>query len=184
MICEVALGAICQVLTGSPFAPPDPARLPDELAAPGASFVTLELGDCLLGCVGSLSAVRPLGVDVARHAVAAAFDDPRLPPITVSDYENMATKVSVLSPLRPLATDALSDAAARLRPGVDGVVVEHGSRRATFLPSVWAKVPDVTTFLDALWGKAGIPPRTWTPDLRISTYTTTEYTDPGPRPYP
>ncbi len=60
--------------------------LDPELCELGATFVTLERNDRLLGCVGTLRAHRPLAIDVAEHALAAAFDDPRLPAVTPATF--------------------------------------------------------------------------------------------------
>ena len=49
----------------------------------------------------------------------------------------------------------------KLRPGVDGVILSSGIRRATFLPQVWEKIPEPEEFLDRLAEKAGLPSETW-----------------------
>ncbi len=117
-----------------------------------------------------------------EHALAAAFDDPRLPPLTADDFPQMSVKVSVLSPSEPLSVPSFDALRGAVRPGVDGLTVEvdHGYR-ATLLPSVWAKVGERDDFLDALWLKAGLRPRTWPPSIRVSRYTSFEECDPGPR---
>lgn len=97
-LCTLALAAIATAFTEGVRRLPPVDALPAALARPGASFVTLELGDALLGCVGTLVATRPLAVDVAAHALGAAFDDPRVPTLTRDDYERMSVKVSVLAP--------------------------------------------------------------------------------------
>jgi uncharacterized protein len=107
------------------------------LRAAGATFVTLERDDALLGCIGTLEPVRPLIHDVAHNARAAAFSDPRLPPIGHDDYEVMAIEISVLSRLEPLRAGSLAELAAELRSGTDGLVVDAPRGRATFLPAVW-----------------------------------------------
>ncbi len=154
---------------------PDPLDLTGELALPGACFVTLRARGALLGCIGSLVPHRLLGVDVASNAAAAAYDDPRLPPVTEADLADMDLHVSVLGPLEPLSAAGRDDLAARLRPGVDGLVVEAGPRRATFLPSVWEQLPDAAAFIDALWVKAGWRARDWPDGLQVSTYQVQEF---------
>jgi AmmeMemoRadiSam system protein A len=152
------------------------------LRTPGAAFVTLERGDVLLGCIGTLEPVRPLICDVAHNAVAAAFADPRVPAIGRDDYEVMAIELSVLSALQPLDATSLDLLAAELRPGVDGVVVEASRGRATFLPAVWRHFgDDVDMFLGALWRKAGFAPGTWPAGARCSRYTTEQVVGHGPR---
>ena len=153
---------------------PDPADAPGELATPGASFVTLERAGALLGCIGSIEPRRALIVDVAHNADAAAFRDPRLPELTHDDYEELTTKVSVLSSLERLEVSKRDDLTSHVRPGVDGLFIEAKSKRATFLPSVWAQTPEPQQFLDALWAKAGIKLGTWPTSLSVWRYQTDE----------
>jgi AmmeMemoRadiSam system protein A len=164
------------------------AFVPDEidlaLRRPGASFVTLERGERLLGCIGALEARDPLALDVAHHALQAAFSDPRLPAITVDDYVAMSIRVSVLSALEPIDVSSFDETAAALRPGVDGIVLESARHRATFLPSVWPKLADRREFLAALWDKAGLVPGAWPRGARILRYTTDEFASYGPRELP
>jgi AmmeMemoRadiSam system protein A len=164
--------------------PPSLDGLDEDLRRPGATFVTLERDGRLLGCIGSLEARRPLAEDVAHNALAAAFRDPRLPPVTDDDYRAMSIEISVLSGVEPMwvSYGALADG---VRPGIDGVVVESGPRHATFLPAVWDHFDDdVAAFLDALWRKAGLAPGSWPRGTRCSRYTAEKLVDPGPRPLP
>jgi AmmeMemoRadiSam system protein A len=180
-LLDVAARAVHDSLAAGRPQYPDPGEFPPELRAPGSTFVTLERNGQLLGCIGTLEPVRPLVVDVAYNAVAAAFADPRLPPVTADDYEHMSAKISVLSQPEPLDAYRYDDVVARVRPGVDGLLLEAGAHRSTLLPSVWPKVRDVTEFLDVLWRKAGLEPHTWTSGTRVLRYTTEEFGDPGPR---
>ena len=157
---------------------PDLDDLRGALRDPGACFVTLRTDGALQGCIGSLAAYRPLGVDVAANAAAAAFDDPRLPPLTPADVPVTEVHVSVLGTMRPMTAGDLGTLRAGLRPGVDGLVVEATNRRATFLPSVWAQVADVDEFLAALWRKAGLPPRSWPHGITLHTYEVQEFSGP------
>lgn len=153
-----------------------------EVHEPGASFVTLRDGAQLLGCVGSMTPVRSLSVDVAVNALNAAFADPRLPALTPEEFERMEVKISVLGPLEALGVPSMAELQSAVRPGVDGLLITAGNHRGTFLPSVWEQVRSPNEFLDMLWRKAGLRPGTWPPNLRIERYRTTEFGDPGPRP--
>jgi AmmeMemoRadiSam system protein A len=181
-LLEVAADAIRETLDHGHEPSPDLDRFDAPLRRPGATFVTLERDAQLLGCIGSLEAIRPLVADVARNAVAAAFRDPRLPPVSPDDYCAMSIEISVLSDLEPMhatSHDALAD---EVRAGIDGVVLESGKRRATFLPAVWRHFDgDVGAFLDGLWHKAGLTPGDWSPATRCSRYTAHKLVDPGPR---
>jgi AmmeMemoRadiSam system protein A len=179
--CDVAVAAIGRALRTGSRALPAVDDLPAKLHDPGASFVTLERDHQLLGCVGTLESHQPLGVDIAEHALAAAFDDPRMPPVVASDFPEMIVKVSVLSPSEAITVSSVEQLRAAVRRDIDGVTVVSRGRRATLLPSVWAKVESVDEFLDALWLKAGMRPRTWNGDVQVFRYTTVEHTDPGPR---
>jgi AmmeMemoRadiSam system protein A len=183
-LLDAALDAIERVLVTGSAAEPDLRGVADVLAEPGATFVTLTRLGALLGCIGTLRAHRPLVVDVAGHAVAAAFADPRLPAITPDDYRAMDLKVSVLGPLEPLAVRDPAELGAAITPGRDGLLVEARRGRATFLPSVWEQLPDLDGFLAALWRKAGWRPGAWPADLRAWRYRTREFGDAPPRSLP
>ncbi|MBI3432856.1 MAG: AmmeMemoRadiSam system protein B [Hydrogenophilales bacterium] len=141
------------------------------MAEPGASFVTLIRQGDLRGCIGSLEAHRPLGLDVRKNAVAAAFRDPRFMPLARKEFEDVRVEVSVLSPHEPLVVGSEKDALDALRPGIDGVVFEYGHFRSTFLPQVWEQLPDPAEFLAHLKRKAGLPMDFWADAVRLSRYT-------------
>jgi AmmeMemoRadiSam system protein A len=178
---ELAIEAIREALVSGRRRLPAIDALPAELTTQAATFVTLEREGELLGCVGTLEATRALGVDVAQNGLAAAFDDPRVPSVGLGDFTLMAVKVSVLSPLRLLASRSRAALVEELRPGLDGILVEAGRRRATFLPAVWPKVRDAEDFVDELWRKAGLSPHAWPDGLRVFTYSTVDSVDEGPR---
>lgn len=141
------------------------------LREPSATFVTLtRLGE-LRGCIGSLQAQRPLGVDVRENAAAAAFRDPRFSPLTLGEYDDIRVEVSLLSPPTPLPAASEAEALALLRPEIDGVVLEYGPYRSTFLPQVWEQLPEPAEFLAHLKRKAGLPGDFWADGVRLSRYT-------------
>jgi len=143
---------------------------PDWLDAPGAVFVTLTLAGRLRGCIGSLEAQRSLGRDLEHNARAAAFSDPRFPPLAHAELAKVKVEVSILTPAIPLAFADEADALAQLRPGVDGVILEYGWHRATFLPQVWEQLPEPRVFMSHLKQKAGLSADFWASDLRLSRY--------------
>ncbi|WP_076465421.1 AmmeMemoRadiSam system protein A [Actinomyces mediterranea] len=143
---------------------------PVDFNAPGASFVTLTKAGHLRGCIGSLEAYRPLIEDVSANAVAAATRDPRFLPVVPGELADLRIEISVLSPQRPLGARSREEALGILRPGVDGVVLEDGCHRATFLPQVWEGLPDPNDFLAHLARKAGLAPGHWGPGTRLLVY--------------
>ncbi|MDP2111404.1 MAG: AmmeMemoRadiSam system protein A [Thiobacillus sp.] len=145
------------------------------LAEPGASFVTLTRQGELRGCIGTLEAHRPLGLDVRENAVAAAFRDPRFLPLTRVEFDEIRVEVSVLSPSEVLVVASEEHALATLRPNVDGVVFEYRHYRSTFLPQVWEQLPDPAEFMAHLKRKAGLPMDFWAEEVRLSRYTVSKW---------
>lgn len=144
----------------------------EGLRRPGACFVTLTCNGALRGCMGSLIAHRPLGVDAAANASAAAFKDPRFAPLTGADAGGLAVDVSVLTAPLALPVTSEADLLGRLRPQTDGLILQEGQRRATFLPHVWHQLPDPRLFLAHLKRKAGLDPQHWSSEMRFWRYST------------
>lgn len=157
--------------TGSPL----PIKLedyPPELSERRATFVTLTINGELRGCIGMLEAVRPLVRDIAANAFAAAFRDPRFAPLSAEELEQLTIHISILSPSEPVAFTSEADLIRQLRPFVDGLILEEGALRGTFLPSVWESLPNPADFLRHLKQKAGLPPGYWSDTLKIYRYST------------
>jgi AmmeMemoRadiSam system protein A len=142
---------------------------------PGASFVTLTLDGDLRGCIGSLEAHRPLLEDVQHNAIAAAFRDPRFAPLGNHEFARVRVEVSELSPSQALEFESESHALSLLRPHVDGLILEYGRHRSTFLPQVWESLPKPAVFLAQLKRKAGLPADFWHDELRLSRYSVTKW---------
>jgi AmmeMemoRadiSam system protein A len=148
----------------------DRHSLSSWLRAPGASFVTLTHQGALRGCIGGLKAEDPLAEDVRQHARAAALEDPRFPPVQPGEVDGLSIEISVLGAAIPVSYGAPEDLLRSLRPGVDGVILQYGSHRATFLPQVWEKVPDPEEFLSLLCQKAYLSGSAWH-QLRLEVLT-------------
>ncbi len=168
----LARASIARALAQAEPAPP-PLAAADAplLAQPAASFVTLNRAGVLRGCIGSLVAHRSLAEDIASNAVAAAFRDPRFPPLRADELADLHVEVSLLTPPEPFSVRDESEALQQLRPDVDGVIFTAGQHRATFLPQVWAQLPDPAEFLAQLKRKAGLPGDYWGSDVTLARYT-------------
>ena len=127
------------------------------LLQPGATFVTLTREGRLRGCIGSLAPSRPLGADVIANAEAAAFRDPRFAAMTNDEWAGTQTEVSLLSPAKPIRYSDEADLLDKIVPGEDGLILEAGGKRGTFLPQVWESLPDKGQFLTQLKLKTGLP---------------------------
>jgi uncharacterized protein len=177
-LLKIAREAIAPGIAGARKADPEPERYSQRLRKLGAAFVTLNLEGDLRGCIGSLTARRALVVEVASVAHSAAFDDPRFAPLSAAEFPLVNISISVLSPAQPLRFCSESDLLAKLRPGIDGLILSDGPRSGTFLPSVWDKLPRPEQFLSQLRLKAGLPPEYWSDTLRVDRYTTESFSEP------
>lgn len=171
VLLGLARQAIGVALGVSPAAgPPSAAAERAWLVRPGASFVTLLQAAELRGCIGTLEPHRPLAEDVRSNAVAAALHDPRFPPLAMAELTWTTIEVSLLGPAEQLAVAGEGELAAVLRPGVDGLILALGHRRATFLPQVWTQLPDPGDFIRHLQHKAGLPAGRWPAGLMAWRY--------------
>jgi len=157
--------------------PVDLSGYPPVLAERRAAFVTLHDRGALRGCIGHLQAIQPLVLDVAENAFAAAFRDPRFPPLTEPELADLAIEISVLSPPEPLTFGSEEEQLQMIEPGRDGLILEAGNARGTFLPTVWESLPQPRDFLRHLKQKAGLRPDYWSDDIRISRYRTESFSE-------
>jgi len=171
ILLDVARQSIQYGLQHANPLPVEPGDYPEELQAQGASFVTLSLDQQLRGCIGSLEARRPLVLDVADNAFAAAFRDPRFPPLSEAEFPDLDYHISILTPPEPMQFNDEAELLAQIRPKVDGLVLEDRGHRGTFLPSVWESLPQPGEFLQHLKLKAGLPIDYWSDTLKVSRYT-------------
>jgi MEMO1 family protein len=171
-LVDLAARAIDHELRHGQSYPLHEPDVPDVVRSPGVSFVTLERGEDLVGCIGSLDPRRALWRDVARNARGAAFEDPRFPPLGSSERSGVSVEVSVLSKFERLPASSSSEVASALRPAVDGLVLAAEGKRSTFLPDVWAKIPEPEAFVEELARKARWP-TAWPEDVQAWRYTTT-----------
>lgn len=128
---------------------------------PLGCFVTLEAAGQLRGCIGNIEPHKPLLEAVMDNAISAAFHDPRFPSMTRKEWSDISIEISILTEPKPLEAASAPERLDKLLPGVHGVILSRGYRRATFLPQVWSQLPDKRTFLEHLCRKAGMEGRCW-----------------------
>jgi len=147
---------------GKKLPPLDEKKLSTHLLEQGTSFITLTIRGQLRGCIGGLEARQPLVKDVREHAIAAALEDPRFPPVREDELSRIQIEVSRLTRPVPLEYKDAADLLSKLRPHVDGVILRDAfGRRATFLPQVWEKIPDAAEFMNNLCYKMGVSDNVW-----------------------
>ncbi len=174
-LIEVARRSIEHGLsTGRPLVV-TPSEYHRDLKAVRASFVTLQMHGQLRGCIGHLEAVQPLVVDVAENAFAAAFRDPRFAPLSASEWPGVDIHLSILTPPEPMYFLGEADLLSQLRPGEDGLILQDGPNRGTFLPSVWESLPEPSDFLVHLKHKAGLAANHWSDRVEVYRYHTESF---------
>ncbi len=162
---QAIVAAVCG--TPAPVGAP-----PSEPSCQSGAFVTLQSRGRLRGCMGTLDDSLSVA-DAVRHAsLCAAQHDPRFPPVSPAELDELTIEVSILSPPRPMRS--LDD----LELGRDGIIVQRGPRRGLFLPQVATEHHmDKETFLSRCCDeKAGLPPDAWRdPDTEVLLFSAEIY---------
>jgi len=114
---------------------------------------------------------------VRANARAAAFRDPRFMPLNEDELDATRVEVSLLTAAVPMSFTSEADAIHQLRPNVDGVILESGLHRGTFLPQVWESLPEPRLFMAHLKQKAGLSPNFWSADVKLSRYEVQKWTE-------
>jgi AmmeMemoRadiSam system protein A len=175
-LLKLARQALEMGVRGEKLPPLGLASLSPRLREDGASFVTLTIDGNLRGCIGALEPSMPLAEDVREHAVAAALQDYRFPNVGPDELSQIEIEVSRLTIPVPLDYTTPEELLKKLRPGIDGVLLRDGVRRATFLPQVWEKIPAPAEFLDSLCYKMGAESNLWRKKhLDVSIYHVEEF---------
>jgi len=155
----------------------DPADFAPELGEHRAVFVTLTRSGSLQGCVGTPVAFRPLVVDVAENAAAAAVDDPRFAPLAATEAACVEIEISLLGAPERLHATTEAELLTALVPGRDGLILRAGDRRALFLPKVWEVLPEPADFIAHLYRKAGLRPGRWIEDMVFHRFASTSISE-------
>lgn len=175
-LLKLARESIESYVNNRPLPNFDKKALSQVLQEDGASFVTLTYKGYLRGCVGALDPYQCLTEDVREHAIAAAFEDYRFPPVRAAEVGDIKIEISYLTRPEVIKYNNPIDLLEILRPNIDGVVIRDGMRRATFLPQVWEKIPDPEEFLEQLCIKMGSSPDLWRrKKLDVLTYQVEEF---------
>lgn len=175
-LLRLAREAMEHAVQGKKIPSLDKSSLTPRLREDGASFITLTIDDDLRGCIGALEAYQPLAEDAREHAVAAALEDPRFPPVDKTELNRIKLEVSRLTAPQLLEYSSSEDLLKKLRPHVDGVILKSDHRRATFLPQVWEKIPNPVDFLNQLCSKMGARYDLWrNTKLQVYIYQVEEF---------
>ena len=169
-LLSIARRSIRETSLRDPIEPTVP--LSERLREPAAAFVSLHRGGELRGCIGTFARDRPLHRVVRDMATAAAFDDPRFPPVREEEVDSIDIEISVLSDLRRTEPEFVV-------PGLHGVSIVFGEHKGVFLPQVATEAGwDRMALLEQTCLKAGLPANAWRdPAAEISVFTAEVFGD-------
>jgi len=170
-LLKIARSAIKSTLEGK--VPEKPKVDSKALSERSGVFVTLKINGDLRGCIGYIEPVFPLVEATQEVAIKAAFEDPRFPPLTFSEFDAVEIEISVLSPLEEL------DDFEKIEIGKHGLVIDAGFRRGLLLPQVAVEYGwDREEFLRHTALKAGLPPESWRrKDVKLYTFTVQKFSE-------
>ena len=150
--------------TGKEIEPPE--NTPLELWEKMGVFVTLNRykvppQQALRGCIGFPYPLYPLVKAAIKAAIYAAVDDPRFPPLSLDELDDITIEVSVLTPPE-LVESPPKERPQKIKVGKDGLIIKKGIYSGLLLPQVpieWGW--DEEEFLSETCWKAGLPPDCW-----------------------
>ncbi len=162
-LLKLARETITRLLRGEKE--PEPPRGLPVFSEKRGVFVTLHSHGGLRGCIGYPLPIEPLGKAVAEMARAAAFEDPRFPPLRGSEGSEIDIEISVLTVPHKVASPG------EVEVGRDGIIVSKGMNRGLLLPQVpveqnWNR----EEFLSHGCLKAGLPFDEWRRGVEIETF--------------
>lgn len=143
--------------------------IPKEFLEKCGVFVTLTKNGELRGCIGYIIPIKSIYESVKENVLHAAFNDSRFLPIKKDELKNIKIEISILSLPKPIAFSTPEELLKKIKPKIDGLILEKNGRQSTFLPQVWEQLPDKIEFLEHLSLKAGFGRNIWK-EARISTY--------------
>ncbi|MBT8477802.1 MAG: AmmeMemoRadiSam system protein A [Gemmatimonadetes bacterium] len=172
-LLALARDSVERALVGGPA--PHLVPLLASFTDPRAAFVTIRQAQTggLRGCRGECPARHTLPECVRRAAVSAAFDDPRFPPVTLTELPALRFEISALTTPEPIRSDDVV-------VGTHGLLLSSGGSRGLLLPQVpieqgW----DRETFLDGLCHKAGVPAGSWRrPEATLTAFEAEVWAEP------
>ena len=135
-----------------------------------ASFVTLHHNENLRGCIGSIIAHANLLEDIMHNAASASFHDPRFSKLKEKEFKGLTLEVSVLTEAKKISYNNYEELKRKIRPNTDGLILQYGSNRGTFLPQVWEQLPTPELFLEHLSFKANLDPSVYEKHPNIYAY--------------
>jgi len=173
-LIRLARNTLTQYLKDGSILKIEDKQVSKSLREKGACFVTLtKKGTGLRGCIGIFERNLPLYRNVIDRAISAAVHDSRFPKVGYEELKDIKIEISVLTAPEKIGFHSPEDLLAKLRPGIDGVILKTRYGSSTFLPQVWEQIPDKEQFMSYLSRKHGAPGMIWKSnyqDIEVQTY--------------
>ncbi|WP_457557758.1 TIGR00296 family protein [Candidatus Harpocratesius sp.] len=167
-----------------------PNDIRDKYADNAGAFVTLnkfpKRDNPLRGCIGYILPYYPLWETISKVSLSAAVDDPRFPPVKLSEMEHLVVEVSVLTVPEEISVEKPEDYEQHIKIGRDGLIITRGWHRGLLLPQVpieYGRNWDVFTFLGHTCMKAGLQPEAWRDikKTKVERFTAIIFEEESPR---
>ncbi len=137
-----------------------------DISIKAGAFVTLSKNKSLRGCIGYPLPAYELYAAIFKAARAAAFEDPRFPPLKRDELNEIAIEISVLSEPEPLKYKDREELVRKIAIGKDGLILESPFGSGLLLPQVALEHNmSAEEFLDSLCLKAGLGKGCWKDSL-------------------
>ncbi len=163
LLLKIARENIETYLKGEKYTPP--SHLPTIFLEKLGVFVTLSINSNLRGCIGYPEPYMKLIEGLLDVSIAAAVEDPRFNPISLSEFQKVKLEVSVLTKPKLVEIESYEDYFEVLEVGRDGLIIENGYHRGLLLPQVPVEQKwDIKTYLENLCYKAGLSVDKWKED--------------------
>lgn len=156
-ILNTAVNSIQLYFENKKFIFPPDWRNDKALWEKKGTFVTLTKSKSLRGCIGSILPMKTLLEDVSDNSILAAFQDPRFEPLNLEEMSELKIEISVLTTPQKIDLKSPHELLTFVRPLVDGIIIQSGYKKATFLPQVWEELKDPRDFFKHLCLKASLP---------------------------
>ncbi len=110
---------------------PRPGKLIPEMKERAGVFVSIHEHGQLRGCIGTFEPrEKNVAEEIIANAVSSSTGDPRFPPVTASELDDLEYSVDILTEPEPVAD------MSQLDPKEYGIIVESGWRKGLLLPDL------------------------------------------------
>ena len=136
--------------------------LKDRFREKQGVFVTLHKNTQLRGCIGFPEPIYPLFNAVIKAAKSAAFEDPRFPPVTADELNDIEFEISILTVPELINVQKPGEYLDLIEIGRDGLIIRSEYGSGLLLPQVPVEWKwDQAEFLVQICRKAGLPDNSW-----------------------